>query len=235
MGAGAAPARGRGADRARPPAALAVIWLRTCSCPQVPAAAKCHEPALMLVCCRCTIALLRSMLVTETVLPESGAGAARQRADPAPTAARARARARALDDLLGAAVAGAGGARDRGRPVPRGVLARAVAVAAAARRAPSALFACGAVARRRGCFRFCVLRFPGAARWPAPARPQQRPAPSAGDRDRRRSRRHPERPVLGGAVARPCRARACRRAQLKAGRPSPRLACAIRLRCARWC
>ena len=81
-----------------------------------------------------------------------------------------------------------------------------------------------------------MLRLPEHLRRLAPARPQQRREPPAGDRGRRRDRRQPARSDRAGALARPCRARVARRraSSRPAGR-SRSCRCAIRWRCARWC
>ncbi len=106
-------------------------------------------------------------------------------------------------------MAGAGLDRDRGWHLPRAVLARAVAVAAAARprHRPARLRCAGGRGRRAAVPRSGADRDRGTA----PAGSREPLAASAGDRGCRPDGAGGERSVRGRAVARPCRARACRR------------------------
>ena len=84
-------------------------------------------------------------------------------------------------------MAGAGGARDRGRPVPGGVVARRSGCGCRRSVAPSGS-ACSSCWRPRPLCRSCWLRLPTRTDGAAAARPQVRPAASAGHHDRRRAR-----------------------------------------------
>ena len=157
-----------------------------------------------------------------------------RRSEP-PSRLAAAAAARALDDFLGAAVAGAGGARHRGSgfswPCPGSGCGCGCRRSAAPR-----VWSCS---RRHALWAvspFYRLRLPGIARRVAPARSRQRPAPPAGDRDRRRARgdvaRIPIRSRCGMRMssARCKRARALKSRRAVAARRLARSLCVARAR-----
>ena len=112
-------------------------------------------------------------------------------------------------------MAGPGAARHGHWIVPDRIVARALALAAAtgARGRPVGL--CDPRARGDRSVSFATRA--GRRRRAAPARPRQRCSPSAGDDDRRRTRRHVGGSLFARVVARACGAHACTGPRVQGG------------------